>query len=142
MKKLLISLVCSYAVISCVKLKTPEPHYLEKWSLIETKTADEDWRKIKVDESLILYFQSDSALRVETDSTHCSGTYSTTYLDQIYFDKVLTIYTDCLTPAPHMWWTYQVTSPKDNVVEALPRLNPTAYLSNVSYRFLIEKNSD
>lgn len=119
---------------SCQKEDTG-PDYFEKWSLMEMKQGDGSWEKVKSSEALTFYFQTDSTLFVETDSLSCQGNYSVHFLNSSPYDKSYTVLAPCITPAGHMWWTYRTKPAENEIIEAIPRLNPTAFLSNYTFRF-------
>ncbi len=138
MNKIIVSFLITASLTSCNHSEIPEPQYQQKWILEEAKIANGDWQSVSQKQSLNFYFITDSTLTVQTDSSLCNGTYSIALVNNSAYDKVYTVKAECITPEDHMWWTYQIHSTQEGFIEALPRLNPTAYLNNVTYRFRIK----
>ncbi len=114
----------------------PQPG-TNSWILTATKTGDSEWVNVPESDQLKLIFLSDSTLSVVTDSVSCDGIYSVQENNGDPYVQTFTIKASCMTPEEPMWWTYQISNPKDGYIEVLPRLNPTAFLSNVRYRFKV-----
>lgn len=131
-------LVLSLVAASCQKEKSDLRLYKEVWLLNEVNSKNQGWEPIETSQKLNFYFKSDSTLRVETDSLSCDGTYEISLVNNGAYPTRFKVFAPCITPASHMWWTFQSSPPTNGLIEVIPRLNPTAYLIDKEFRFRLK----
>ncbi|WP_304233628.1 hypothetical protein [Jiulongibacter sediminis] len=140
MKCLLALLALFLITLDCQKEKIDLIGYQEIWVLSEINFNNQGWEMVEKTEKLNLFFKTDSTLFVETDSLSCDGTYGISLVNNGAYPKSYKVFAPCITPADHMWWTFQASNPDMGYIQVLPRLNPTAYLLNMEFKFRVEKD--